>query len=90
VTNKYTTDSAKNLCPWPFERAFVSSDLRVVPCCIIANPDVSEVGVIDKDFASVWKGETMTKFREAHLQGEIPDVCAFCYKNRKQNRATAA
>jgi len=90
VTNKYATDCTKNLCPWPFERAYISSDLRVVPCCIIANPDVFEFGVIDKDFTSVWKGETMTKFREAHLQGEIPDVCAFCYKNRKQIRAMAA
>jgi MoaA/NifB/PqqE/SkfB family radical SAM enzyme len=81
VTNKYSTDDVGNLCPWPFERAFVSSDLRVVPCCIIANPDVCEVGVADKDFTSVWKGEAMTKFRAAHLKGEIPDVCAFCYKN---------
>jgi len=90
VTNKYTTDTVKNLCPWPFERAYISSDLRVVPCCIIANPDVSEVGVVGKDFTSVWKGETMMKFREAHLQGDIPDVCAFCYKGKKQFRAKAA
>ena len=80
VTNKYATDSIDKLCPWPFERAYISSDLRVVPCCIIANPDVSQVGVIDKDFTSVWKGEAMIRFREAHLKGEIPHVCSFCYK----------
>ncbi len=90
VTNKYATDSAEHLCPWPFERAYVSSDLRVVPCCIIANPDVCEVGVADKDFTSVWKGETMTRFREAHLKGEIPDVCAFCYKRKQPIRSKAA
>ena len=42
------------------------------------------VGVADKDFTSVWKGETMTRFREAHLKGEIPDVCTFCYKTEKR------
>jgi len=87
VTNKYTTDSVESLCPWPFERAFISSDLRVVPCCIISNPDVCEVGVADKNFTPVWKGETMTRFREAHLTGEIPQVCTFCYKNEKRAKA---
>lgn len=89
VTNKYTTDSVENLCPWPFERAYISSDLRVVPCCIIANPDVSEVGAIDenKDFTSIWKGDVMTQFREAHLKGEIPKECSFCYKKATRLKA---
>lgn len=80
VTNKYSTDHVNHLCPWPFERAYISSDLRVVPCCIVANPDVSEVGVMRDGFSSVWKGETMRRFRESHLNGRIPQVCAFCYK----------
>jgi pyrroloquinoline quinone biosynthesis protein E len=80
VTQKYSTAEAKRLCPWPFERAYVASDLRVVPCCIIGNPDVCEVGVADKDFTSVWKGEMLTNFREAHLRGDIPKVCRSCYE----------
>jgi len=80
VTNKYSTQSAEQLCPWPFERAYISSDLRVVPCCIVANPDVSEIGAIREGFTSVWNGETMTRFREAHLKGDIPKECSFCYK----------
>jgi pyrroloquinoline quinone biosynthesis protein E len=83
VTNKYSTDDPKSLCPWPFERAYISSDLRVVPCCIIANPDVSEMGTVDPDFSPVWLGETMRRFREAHLKGLIPQVCSFCYKGSK-------
>lgn len=81
VTNKYSTQTVEQLCPWPFERAYVSSDLRVVPCCIIANPDVSQIGVIGPDFTSIWKSDAMTRFREAHLQGDIPKECSFCYKD---------
>jgi len=86
VTRKYHTGDAKDLCPWPFERAYIASDLRVVPCCIIGNPDVCEVGVADSDFTSVWKGETLTGFREAHLKGEIPRVCASCYEPSATNK----
>lgn len=90
VTNKYSTDDPKNLCPWPFERAYISSDLRVVPCCIIANPDVSEMGTVNPDFSPVWMGETMWQFREAHLKGLIPHVCSFCYKDAKPAKTETA
>lgn len=79
VTQKYTTDKPAGLCPWPFERAYISSDLRVVPCCIIGNPDVSELGVAKETFSDVWFGSTMRDFRAAHLKGEIPAVCRSCY-----------
>jgi pyrroloquinoline quinone biosynthesis protein E len=88
VTNKYSTDSVEQLCPWPFERAYISSDLRVVPCCIIANPDVCEVGTVDGDFTSIWKGEAMTRFRDAHLKGEVPAPCRFCYRTALRVRPT--
>lgn len=82
VTNKY---SAENLCPWPFERSFISSDLRVVPCCIIANPDVLEIGKVEngRGFTETWKGDAMTYFRTAHLSGNIPKACSFCYKQER-------
>jgi MoaA/NifB/PqqE/SkfB family radical SAM enzyme len=82
VTQKYRTDKTEHLCPWPFERAYIASDLRVVPCCIIGNPDVSEVGSAMGAFTPVWQGEALTKFRDAHLKGEIPDVCKSCYDSR--------
>lgn len=33
----------ENLCPWPFSRAVVTSDLRTVPCCMIGDPDKFEI-----------------------------------------------
>ena len=78
INTRYTTDRPENLCAWPFERAYVSSDLRVVPCCQIANPDVAELGGAE-DFTATWRGEAYQEFRRAHLEGRIPRVCQPCY-----------
>jgi pyrroloquinoline quinone biosynthesis protein E len=83
VTEKYSGASPETLCPWPFERAYVSSDLRVVPCCFIGNPDVAEIGhglTGDEDFAKVWLGDEFRKFRQAHLDGRPPAYCNNCYR----------
>ncbi|GHD45945.1 hypothetical protein GCM10017083_14570 [Thalassobaculum fulvum] len=84
TTEKYSTRSPETLCPWPFERAFVSSDLRVVPCCAIGNPDVYQIGApLDRDdpqtFTRHWQGADFVAFRKAHLEGRIPDICKACY-----------
>ena len=78
ITEKYNTKSPDTLCRWPFERAYVSSDMRVVPCCMIANPDVSDLGDA-KDLTSVWNSESYREFRRDHLEGRIPAVCQGCY-----------
>lgn len=80
VVSKYQTDKPEHLCPWPFERAFISSDLRVVPCCIIGNPDVTELGNA-RDFNVTWHGRAFREFRQAHLEGRIPSVCRSCYEH---------
>jgi len=83
VGDKFATDAPENLCPWPFERAYVSSDLRCVPCCMIGNPDGFEIETGwggDKTFSDIWNGETYRDFRQAHLDGDIPAVCKSCYK----------
>ena len=85
ITSKYNVDSAEKLCPWPFERAFVSSDLRVVPCCMIANPDSYEISSGIKNetsFVDIWGGSEYSDFRNKHLNGEVPEVCKNCYVPR--------
>jgi pyrroloquinoline quinone biosynthesis protein E len=82
TTDKYSTASPATLCPWPFERAFVSSDLRVVPCCMIANPEVCQIGDPLGSFSDVWHGEAFAAFRQAHLDGRPPRVCRGCYSCR--------
>ncbi len=79
ISTKY---SKQNLCPWPFERVFVSSDKMAIPCCMIANPDIFSFGEIGS-FKDIWDGEKYIEFRQAHLDGNIPPVCKFCYENMK-------
>lgn len=79
VTTKYSSQSKATLCPWPFERAYVASDLRVVPCCTIANPEVFDVGDAS-DLADTWNGKAYREFREGHLSGRIPKICQGCYR----------
>lgn len=78
ATDKYTLSSIKSLCGWPFERAYVSSDMRIVPCCMVANPDVAELGKA-KDFTVEWNGPAYRAFRRAHIKGQIPKICEPCY-----------
>ena len=70
---------SENLCPWPFERAVVTSDSRTVPCCMIGDPDKFELGK-GMSFLKTWKSDEYRDFRAAHLSGQIPSVCRACYK----------
>lgn len=87
VTQKFDAGSPDKICGWPFERAFVSSDLRVVPCCIISNPDTLQIGPAisaERSFTEVWLGEEYREFRQAHLDGRTPEACKGCYKFKTQ------
>jgi len=79
TTEKYTTVRPADLCPWPFERAFIGSDGRIVPCCTIGNPDVLEIPHDDASVAEAWHGDAFAAFRRAHLEGRIPPACRSCY-----------
>ncbi|MFQ5514335.1 MAG: radical SAM/SPASM domain-containing protein [Myxococcota bacterium] len=88
VNQKYSTAAPDLLCPWPFERAYVSSDLRVVPCCYLGNPDVYEIReTSDANSGTVgtWLGPEYTAFRAAHLRGEVPEVCRGCYRSEARD-----
>lgn len=80
ATSKFSAEKRETLCPWPFERAYVSSDLRVVPCCMIANPEVLDLGDA-RDFSRVWSSESMRQFRADHIAGRIPAACKGCYSS---------
>ena len=79
IDEKYDVRDKTKLCPWPFERAYISSDMRVVPCCMISNPEISDLGDA-RELTAVWNSDTMRDFRRAHLEGRIPKICKSCYK----------
>ena len=78
VAEKFEAKPGKH-CPWPFERAVVTSDLRTVPCCMIGDPDAFELGK-GQTFMQAWGGQEYKAFRLAHLTGDIPQVCKGCYR----------
>lgn len=82
VASKYSRSSNSSLCPWPFERLYLSSDYRIVPCCMIGNPDNFEISsdlLGKQSLHEVWLGNDYESFRDSHLNGEIPNVCKSCY-----------
>ena len=80
ATEKHSTDKPENLCPWPFERAVVTSDMRVVPCCMIGDPDSFEIGRdTHSSLLELWRREEYRAFHQAHLTGDLPSVCRGCY-----------
>lgn len=86
IAHKYDTRDPSTLCPWPFERAYYSSDGRVVPCCMIGNPEVYEVAEPGAaNFSEIWKGSAYRAFRRAHIEGNPPPVCVNCYRRRTAN-----
>ena len=82
ATSKYSAESRQTLCGWPFERAYVSSDLRVVPCCMIENPEVLDLGDA-RNFTQAWSSTAMKEFRGDHIAGRIPTACKGCYFEKK-------
>jgi MoaA/NifB/PqqE/SkfB family radical SAM enzyme len=79
INEKYETTSLNKLCPWPFERSYISSDSRIVPCCMIADPDTFEIKS-KGTFVEVWNSEAYQEFRKCHLDNNLPKVCKSCYK----------
>jgi MoaA/NifB/PqqE/SkfB family radical SAM enzyme len=90
VNEKYRVGDTKTLCPWPFERAYVGSDMRVTPCCFIGNPDVYQIGkALDStsSFSDVWFGQEFREFRRSHLEGNLADICKGCYYQESHSGA---
>lgn len=91
VVEKYSTESVNSLCPWPFERAVVSSDRQVVPCCTIGDPNVSRIDGLDsQSLTEVWTGAAYQDFRRAHLERRIPRECRSCYRTTDSSPETGA
>ena len=78
IDEKFDASDPRTVCPWPFERGYISSDMRLVPCCMMANPEVFDLGDA-RHLTEAWNGERMRRFRKMHLDGAIPAPCRSCY-----------
>lgn len=72
------TEDHKRICNWLFSRAYISADMKVVPCCVISDPETAEEGDAF-GFSDIWNGDKYVTLRNAHLSNNIPNMCKNCY-----------
>ncbi|WP_173085531.1 radical SAM protein [Fundidesulfovibrio magnetotacticus] len=77
-TDRFRIGNPATLCPVPFSRAFIGSDLRILPCGTIGHYDDVNFGHA-LAFRETWNSPTYRQFRRAHLEGRIPSFCRECY-----------
>lgn len=71
--------------PWKF--AFVESDGRVRPCCVL---DQYMGDINDQPFANVWNGQAYRRLRRAMLgRGPLPARCRHCTDGQRYEGADA-
>ncbi len=72
--------SKKQKCSWPFTSAFIASNGDVVPCCVIADSDVLNMGnLFETPFKKIWNSKKYKDFRKSISMHELNDVCKKCY-----------
>ncbi len=80
VSEKFKwTEKKDKICAWLFSRAFISSDMKIVPCCGIANSAAFCMGDAN-NFMKEWNNEVYQRMRKQHLEGKIPKICQNCYE----------
>lgn len=77
--DKYSL-SDENLCKWMWSRAFISADMKIVPCCVLSDSDTCELGNA-LEFEKYWNDKEYKNLREMHLRGKIPAMCRKCYQS---------
>lgn len=81
-SDKYICDDSKDrICDWLFSRAFISADMKIVPCCELSYAGTCCLGDAHR-FFDAWNGELYKMFRRQHLAGEIPYMCLKCYEEQ--------
>lgn len=83
INNKYTTfkNDLNSRCSWPWGGVYVATDGSVVPCCLVADPEVKKMGnVLYEDFKDIWNNESYVNLRRDLKSGDIPEFCQRCYR----------
>jgi MoaA/NifB/PqqE/SkfB family radical SAM enzyme len=67
-------------CPAPWKTPVIRWDGELVICCADTDGAIPVGNVADDGFVSLWRGDTMTRVRLAHLLGTLDDYpfCAAC------------
>ena len=75
--NKFTE---YNKCNYPWETPYFSTQGFVVPCCMIANPEVVNFGnITNMNFYSIWNNKQYDDLRLSINNHKLKDYCKNCY-----------
>ncbi len=67
-------------CVWPWQAGFIATDGRMVPCCLLADPEIINFGnLLNTPFKQIWNGEEMKNLRRSLKEENFRDYCRDCY-----------
>ena len=67
-------------CSWPWNSAYLSAEGNVVPCCIIGDPEVVNMGNINStSFKNIWNSEKYNLIRNNIKNNKLDNFCKNCY-----------
>jgi pyrroloquinoline quinone biosynthesis protein E len=67
-------------CIWPWQAGFIATDGRMVPCCLLADPEIINFGnVLETPFSEIWNGEKIKMLRKMLKEGRLSHYCRDCY-----------
>ena len=70
----------KKKCSWPWNSAYLSADGSVVPCCIVADPKVVNMGNINTNtFKNIWNSKKYNLIRDNIKNNKLDEFCKNCY-----------
>jgi radical SAM protein with 4Fe4S-binding SPASM domain len=71
---------ARRRCPQPWQRMVVSSDGKVVPCCLDWNKDWVIGDANTEPLAAIWRGARMSEMRQIQRDNRLDEVtpCRGC------------
>ena len=76
--------SKENKCNYPWQRPFIDTKGFVVPCCMIANSKIFNLGnIYQNNFKSIWNSVRYQNFRKSITNHKLHDFCKTCYINDK-------
>lgn len=69
-----------NPCRWPWQSFYITADGFVMPCCILTDPRIFNLGnIFEKSLTQIWNGNDYINFRERLKSGNLLDFCKGCY-----------
>ena len=71
-------------CSWPWNSSYLGANGDVVPCCIVADPKVKNMGNINSNsFKEIWNSKDYRELRENIKNNKLNEFCKNCYSEYK-------